>query len=71
VRYCHESRKRGSPEDRITLRWPVHDFEVEFLPSVILPIPEIDVECYLTKWIVSTPWDYSVKGAISWFQELQ
>jgi hypothetical protein len=54
-----------------TYQWPVHEFEVEFLPSVVLPISEADVECYSTKWIVSTPWDYSMKGAICWLQELQ
>jgi hypothetical protein len=28
VRHCQESRKCGSSEDRVILRWPVHDFEV-------------------------------------------
>jgi hypothetical protein len=69
VRYCHESWKRGSPEDHVILWWPVHDFEVKFLSSIVLSIFKADVVCYSTKWIVSSPWYYSVKGTISWFQE--
>jgi hypothetical protein len=28
VGYCHETRKRGSSEDRVILRGTIHDFEV-------------------------------------------
>jgi hypothetical protein len=28
VRHCHETRKRGSFEDRMILRGPVHDFKL-------------------------------------------
>jgi hypothetical protein len=54
VRYCHESQKCGSPEDRVVLGGPVHDFEVEFLSSVVLAITEANVECYSTQWVVGT-----------------
>jgi hypothetical protein len=55
VRYCHESRKRGSPEDRVILRGPVHDFEVELFSSVVLAITKADIECYSIQWIIGTP----------------
>jgi hypothetical protein len=54
VRYCHKSRKRGSPEDRVILGGPVHYFEVDFFSSVVLSVTEADVECYLTQWVVGT-----------------
>jgi hypothetical protein len=40
VRYCHEARKCGSPEDRVILRGPIHDLEVELLLFIVLAIAE-------------------------------
>jgi hypothetical protein len=70
VRYFHESQKRGSPEDRVILRWLVHDFEVELFSSIVLAITEADVECYPAQWIVSASWDETVEGTICWLHEL-
>jgi hypothetical protein len=71
VRYYHESRKHGSPEDCVVLGGPVHDFEVDFFSSVVLTITKENVECYSTQWIVGTSWYDSVEGAVCWLQELQ
>jgi hypothetical protein len=49
----------------------VHDFEVEFLSSVILAITEANIECYSTQWIISTSWYDSMEGAVGWLQEFQ
>jgi hypothetical protein len=53
----------------MVLGGPVHDFEVEFLSSVVLAITKANVECYATQWIVGTSWYDSVEGAVCWLQE--
>jgi hypothetical protein len=45
VRYCHEARKHGSPEDRVIMRGPIHDLYIELLLSIVLAIAETNVEC--------------------------
>jgi hypothetical protein len=71
VRYCHEARKRGSPEDRVILRGPVHDLEVELLLSIVFAVAKTNVECYSTQWVVGASWYNSIERAVCWFEELQ
>jgi hypothetical protein len=52
------------------LGWSVHDFEVKLFSSVVLAITEENVECYLTQWIVSTPWYDPMERTICCFQKL-
>jgi hypothetical protein len=45
MRYCHEAQKHESPEDRVVLRWSVHNFEFQLFSPIILAIAKSNVEC--------------------------
>jgi hypothetical protein len=45
MRYCHETRKHRLPEDRIVLRWPVHDLEFQLFSPIIQTVSKEDIEC--------------------------
>jgi hypothetical protein len=57
-------------EDRVILRRPVHNLEVELFLSVVLAIAETNIKCYSTQWVVSASWDDSMERTICWFEEL-
>jgi hypothetical protein len=40
MRNCHKMRKHGSPEDRVILGGPVHDFEVRCFPFLVLAVTD-------------------------------
>jgi hypothetical protein len=69
VRHCHETRKHGSPEDRMILGGPVHDFKVQLLLSVILAVAEANIECYSTQRVVRASEYDSMEGAVCWLEE--
>jgi hypothetical protein len=69
VRLCHETQKRGSPEDRVVLGGPVHDFKVQLLLSVILAVAEANVECDSTQQVVHASWYNSMEGAVCQLEE--
>jgi hypothetical protein len=71
VGYCHKAQKRGSSEDRVILRGPIHDFEVELLLSIVLAVAETNVECYSTQWVVCATRYDSMEGAICWLIRLK
>jgi hypothetical protein len=63
--------KTRAPEDRVIVRRPVHDFEIELLSSVVMAIAEAKFECYSTLWVVGASWYDSMERAVCLFQELQ
>jgi hypothetical protein len=71
VRYYHEARKRGSSEDHVVLGWPVHDFKLQFFSPIIQTVAKANVECDSTQWVVCTPRDDSVVGAVCRLEEFE
>jgi hypothetical protein len=69
VRHCHETQKRGSPEDHVILGGSIHGFEVQLLLSVILVVAKANVKCYSTQRVVRASRYDSMEGAVCWLEE--
>jgi hypothetical protein len=70
VGYCHKTQKHGSSVDRVILRGPIHEFEVELILFIVLAVAETNVECYSTQWVVCADRYDSMEGTIYWLEEL-